>query len=179
MPALKEKYEKEAAPGLVDCLQEKNRLRLPRLIKVVVNVGMGTADGDAQKAIAGNLSAITGQKPLITKASKSISNFKVRKGEAVGAKVTLRANRMYEFLERLIGAALPRIRDFRGLPASAFDGKGNYTIGIKDYSIFPEIDPSNVPVPHGMDITIVTSAANNDEGRELLSRLGMPLAVKS
>ncbi len=178
MPTLKEKYDNEIVDRLTEELGLKNRMQLPKVKKVVVNMGFGVADKDALKAGTAELAKITGQKPLVTKARKSISNFKLREGMNIGAKVTLRGARMYEFLDRLINAALPRIRDFRGISAQAFDGRGNYTLGIREQSIFPEIDPNDVSVTQGMDITIVTSAGNDDGARKLLTLLGMPFADK-
>jgi large subunit ribosomal protein L5 len=177
-PNLKTKYVNEVVPKLAEKLGVQNRLRLPRLVKVVVNMGIGIADKDAFKVHVAELTAITGQKPIITKARKSISNFKLRQGMNIGAKVTLRGNRMYEFLERFISAALPRIRDFRGLSPHAFDGRGNYTIGIREQTIFPEIDPNHAGALQGMDLTIVTTARNDREAHELLKLLGMPFAGK-
>jgi large subunit ribosomal protein L5 len=176
MPTLKEKYRKEVMPKVAETLGIRNPMRLPRLTKVVVNMGMGVAEKDAFKTHAEELSRITGQKPQITRARKSISNFKLRAGMNIGAKVTLRGDRMYEFLDRLINAALPRIRDFRGLPATAFDGRGNYTVGIREQTIFPEIDPNQVSGTQGMDVTIVTTARSDEEARTLLKLLGMPFA---
>jgi len=178
MPRLKDKYANEVVPKLGRELNETNRLRLPRLVKVVVNMGIGIADKDQFKNHVEELAKITGQRPVVTQARKSISNFKLRAGMNVGAKVTLRGNRMYEFLDRLISAALPRIRDFRGLPLNAFDGRGNYTLGVKEQTIFPEIDPNRVTAVQGMDITIVTTARDDRECRLLLSLLGMPFAGK-
>jgi large subunit ribosomal protein L5 len=177
-PRLKEKYVKDVMPRLSETLGVANRLRLPRLTKVVVNMGIGIADKDAFKSHVEELTAITGQKPVITKARKSISNFKLRQGMNIGAKVTLRGNRMYEFLDRFISAALPRIRDFRGLSPSGFDGRGNYTLGIKEQTIFPEIDPNHAGAIQGMDITVVTTGRTDQESRELLALLGMPFAAK-
>lgn len=173
MPTLKNKYNDEIILKLKEQLGVTNRLRVPRLVKVVVNMGIGISDKDAINSFIDDLAKITGQKPVMTKARKSISNFKVRKGMIVGLKVTLRGERMYEFLDRLINAALPRIRDFRGLSPTSFDGYGNYTLGIKEQTIFPEIDPNNVKVQQGMDITIVTTSEKDDEARELLGLLGM------
>jgi len=174
MPALKDKYIGEVVPLLKKRLGITNRLRVPRLAKVVVNMGIGIAEKDAFKSCTDDLAMITGQKPLVTRARKSISNFKVREDVNIGAKVTLRGNRVYEFLDRLINATLPRIRDFRGLSPDSFDGHGNYTFGIREQTIFPEIDPNNATVNQGMDITIVTSTENDSEARELLKLLGMP-----
>jgi len=178
MPKLKDKYVSEVIPKLREQLGLTNRLRLPRLVKVVVNMGIGVADKDAFKAHVGELALITGQKPIVTQARVSISNFKLREGMAIGAKVTLRGNRMYEFLDRLISGGLPRIRDFRGLRRDAFDGRGNYTLGVREQTIFPEIDPNHAGAVQGMDITIVTTGKSDDEARTLLSLLGMPFASK-
>ena len=178
MPRLKDKYIKDVVPKLKQDLGATNVLRVPRLVKVVVNMGIGVADKDAFKAHVEELGRITGQKPIVTRAKKSISNFKLREGMTIGAKVTLRGNRMYEFLDRLISAALPRIRDFRGLRRDAFDGRGNYTLGVLEQTIFPEIDPNHAGAIQGMDITIVTTGRNDDEARALLSALGMPFASK-
>jgi large subunit ribosomal protein L5 len=173
---LKEKYDTEVAPQLREALGIKNVRRTPKLEKVVVNMGLGTADRDELKAHAEELAAITGQRPAMTKARNSIANFRLREGMTIGARVTLRGTRMYEFLDRMISAALPRIRDFRGLQPTSFDGRGNYTMGVREQTIFPEIDPDNVSGPQGMDITIVTSTDSDDEARELLKLMGMPFA---
>jgi large subunit ribosomal protein L5 len=177
MARLKERYEKEILLRLMEELGVKNRLRVPRLLKIVVNMGIGAADKDVLKKCSDQLAIITGQKAVLTKARKSISNFKLRQGMIIGAKVTLRGARMYEFLDRLINAALPRIRDFRGLPPSAFDGKGNCTMGVKEQTIFPEIEPDDASTVQGMDITIVTSSDSDKEAFELLKRLGMPFSA--
>jgi len=178
VPRLKEKYVKEVVPKLMKELGITNPMRVPRLVKVVINMGIGIAEKDALKIHVEELTKISGQKPVITKARKSISNFKLREGMSIGAKVTLRGNRMYEFMDRMISAALPRIRDFRGLPVGSFDGHGNYTMGIKEQTIFPEIDPNHVSAVQGMDITIVTGTEDDREARELLKMLGMPFAGK-
>jgi large subunit ribosomal protein L5 len=152
-------------------------MRAPRLLKIVVNMGFDAeTDRDAVKAVVEDLAKIAGQRPVVTKARKSISNFKLREGMSIGAKVTLRGDRMYEFLDRLITAALPRIRDFRGVSVRSFDGRGNYTLGLAEQSIFPEIHPDQIKKTQGMDITFVTNAPTNDEARELLRLLGMPFA---
>jgi len=177
MTALRDKYLNEAVPVLKERLGLKNPLRLPRVAKVVVNMGIGAADKDTLASVTGDLAAITGQRPVVTKARKSISNFKLREGMNVGAKVTLRGDRMYEFLDRLINVALPRIRDFRGLSVKAFDGRGNYTLGMRDQTIFPEIDANNVTATQGMDITVVTTAETDSEALELLRSLGMPFST--
>jgi large subunit ribosomal protein L5 len=178
MVSLKEKYISEVSPKLNESFKISNNLRTPKLVKIVVNMGLGVTEKDALKTHTEELAAITGQKPLVTKAKKSISNFKLREGMSIGAKVTLRGAMMYEFLDRLINAALPRIRDFRGVSSSAFDGRGNYTLGIKELDIFPEIDPDKMGLNQGMNITIVTTSKTDDEACELLKLLGMPFAEK-
>ena len=178
MSTLKEKYKTEAFPALKEKLGISNPMQLPRLSKVVVNMGLGCADKDALKSHGEALALITGQRPMMTRARKSISNFKLREGMTIGAKVTLRGTRMFEFLDRLINAALPRIRDFRGVSENAFDGKGNYTLGLKDQMIFPEVDPDKIGAAQGMNVTIVTTADNNEAAYELLTLLGMPFAKK-
>lgn len=173
---LKGRYKKEIAPVLMKEYNYKNIMQVPRLDKIVLNIGMGEAIANMKllDAAAKELSIITGQKPIITKAKKSIATFKLREGMSIGCKVTLRGERMYEFLDRFISFALPRIRDFRGVSGKGFDGRGNYTIGIKDQLIFPEINYDEIAGVHGMDITIVTTAKTDDEGKRLLSLLGMP-----
>jgi large subunit ribosomal protein L5 len=177
-PRLKEHYQKIVCPKLAGELGIKNSQRIPRLRKIVINMGFGIVDKDALKVHTAELAAITGQKPLITKARKSISNFKLRAGMNIGAKVTLRGTRMYEFLDRFISAALPRIRDFRGLPPRSFDKGGNYTIGVKEQTIFPEVDPNAVTSVQGMDITFVTGASDAREAKALLRLLGLPFMDK-
>ncbi|NCC49694.1 MAG: 50S ribosomal protein L5 [Spartobacteria bacterium] len=175
---MKEKYKTEVADALRKSRGYVNAMQVPRFTKVVVNVGVPTSvDKDTMKAIAGDLAKITGQIPLTNKARKSIANFKLREGMPIGLKVTLRGDRMYEFLDRLINIALPRIRDFRGVPATSFDGRGNYSLGLREQGIFPEIDPDNIKTTHGMDVTIVTTAQTDDEARELLKMMGMPFAT--
>lgn len=176
-PKLKEKYNSEVVPALKEQFGIGNVNRVPRLQKIVVNMGMGVAEKDAIKKCCEDLAAITGQKPVITKSRKSISNFKIRAGMPLGAKVTLRHAKMYEFLDRLIAATLPRIRDFRGVPTKSFDGRGNYTLGLKEQSIFPEMDPDKIAQPQGMDITIITSTSDDDEARALLKLMGIPFAA--
>ena len=177
MSLLKEKYEKEIKPALKETGRFANPMDIPRLSKVTINMGVNTqVDRDALKAVAEDLAKIAGQRPVITHATKSIANFKLREGMAIGAKVTLRGERMYEFLERLIHATLPRIRDFRGINPKSFDGRGNYTLGLKEQTLFPEIDADKVKRVQGMDITIVTTARTDNDARELLKRLGMPFA---
>jgi large subunit ribosomal protein L5 len=177
-PRLKDHYDKVVRPKLAVELGIANVQRLPRLRKIVINMGFGIVDKDALKVHTAELAAITGQKPLITKARKSISNFKLRAGMNIGAKVTLRGPRMYEFLDRFISAALPRIRDFRGLPPRSFDKGGNYTIGVKEQTIFPEVDPNAVTSVQGMDITFVTGASDAREAKALLRLLGLPFMDK-
>lgn len=176
MATMKEKYRNEVVPVLQKKLGLPNRMMVPRLSKIVVNMGMGCADKDKVKTVTQDLALISGQRPIVTKARKSISNFKLREGMSIGAKVTLRADRMYDFMERLVDVALPRIRDFRGVPKRGFDGRGSYTLGLKEQTIFPEIDPNHSGAVQGMDITIVTTANTDGEARELLSMLGMPFA---
>jgi large subunit ribosomal protein L5 len=176
VPRLKQRYNDEIRSGLNEQFSYANIMQIPGVVKVVVNMGVGEAARDS-KLIEGavrDLSAITGQKPLVRKARKSIAQFKLREGMPIGAKVTLRGDRMWEFLDRLLTIALPRIRDFRGLSASQFDGNGNYTFGLNEQSMFHEIDIDRIDRPRGMDITVVTSAATDDEGRALLKQLGFP-----
>lgn len=177
MSILKEKYKNEVVKALKDSGKYANPMDIPRVTKVVVNMGVSALlDRDTLKSVSDDLAKITGQRPVQTKATKSISNFKLREGMPIGAKVTLRGERMYEFLGRLIHATLPRIRDFRGVSAKAFDGRGNYTLGLKEQTIFPEIEADKVKKLQGMDITIVTTAKNNEDARELLKLLGIPFA---
>jgi large subunit ribosomal protein L5 len=176
IPRLKQKYTSEVVPKLKSTLGMTNLLRMPRLVKIVVNMGIAASKQDAVSKVTADLAKITGQKPVLNKARKSISNFKVREGMIVGAKVTLRGDRMFEFLDRLLSVALPRIRDFRGVSPTAFDGRGSYTLGVKEQTVFPEIDPNSVTVTQGMDITIVTTARNDNEAREMLKLLGMPFS---
>jgi large subunit ribosomal protein L5 len=178
VPRLKERFQEEGVARLKDELGLANVMQVPRLEKIVVNMGVGDAvkDGRMLEAAVEDLTVITGQKPVVTKARKSIAGFKLREGMAIGAKVTLRGNRMWEFYDRLVTLALPRIRDFRGMDPAAFDGHGNYTVGVTEQLIFPEIDYDKVLKVRGMDITIVTTAQTDEEGRALLSVLGFPLA---
>jgi len=177
---LKEKYLKEVRSALQTKFGYENAMKIPRLEKVVLNMGVGKAISNSKilDAAAKDLAAIAGQKPVITRARQSISNFKLREGMAIGAKVTLRGARMYEFLDKFININLPRVRDFRGVSPKSFDGRGNYTIGVKEQLIFPEIDYDKVDHVQGMDITIVTTAKTDEEARELLAKLGMPFAQK-
>jgi large subunit ribosomal protein L5 len=175
---MKTKYTEEIAPELIKSQGYSNRMQVPKLKKIVINLCVSVAhDRDVLQALAADLGTITGQKAVITKARVSVSNFKLREGMSIGAKVTLRNNRMYEFLDRLVNAVLPRIRDFRGIPADAFDGQGNYSMGMQEQTVFPEIDPDKVKKVHGMDITFVTSAKSDDEARALLKLMGMPFAA--
>ena len=175
-PRLKERFHQQVLGRLQQELGYANPMQVPRVQKVVVNMGVGDAlkDGRMLEAAVDDLTTITGQKPVITKARKSIAGFKLREGQAIGAKVTLRGDRMWEFIDRLVAIAIPRIRDFRGLNPNAFDGHGDYTLGLTEQLIFPEIDYDKVLQVRGMDITIVTSARNDDEGRALLVALGFP-----
>ena len=177
-PRLRARYRDELVPALKEQLGLINKMQVPRLEKVVVNMGVGEAvkDGRLLDAALEDLATITGQKAVVTKARKSIAGFKLREGMAIGAKVTLRGAYMWEFVDRLVSLALPRIRDFRGLSPSAFDGHGNYTLGVTEQLIFPEIDYDKVVKVTGMDITIVTTATTDDEGRALLTALGFPFA---
>jgi large subunit ribosomal protein L5 len=176
LPRLKQRYREEIKPALTEQFSYRNAMQVPGVVKVVVNMGVGEAAKDS-KLIDGalrDLTAITGQKPQIRKATKSIAQFKLREGMPIGAKVTLRGDRMWEFLDRLVTVALPRIRDFRGLSDRQFDGNGNYTFGLNEQSMFHEIDVDKVDRTRGMDITVVTTATNDDEGRALLRALGFP-----
>jgi large subunit ribosomal protein L5 len=175
---LKELYMTEVRKKLQDEFQIKNPMAVPKIEKVVLNMGMGEAISNAKilDAAVDELTTIAGQKPVITKAKKSIASFKLREGQAIGTMVTLRGEKMYEFLDRLLNLALPRVRDFRGVATKAFDGRGNYTLGIRDHLIFPEIDVAKVDKSKGMNITIVTSAKNDEQARVLLRELGMPFA---
>lgn len=176
MTTLKEKYNKEIVKSLMDEFKYKSIMEVPKLEKIVVNMGVGEADHDDKfmEAAVKDLELITGQKVVVTKAKKSIAGFKIREGQSIGCKVTLRGENMYNFLEKLVRIALPRVRDFRGISKSAFDGKGNYTLGIKEQLIFPEIDYDNVVKVMGMDIVLVTTAKTNEEGLALLSAFGLP-----
>jgi large subunit ribosomal protein L5 len=173
---LKERYQKEIAPAIAKEFAIKNPMAIPRLDKVVINMGMGEAIANAKilDTAADELRAITGQKPVVTKAKKSIASFKLRQGMPIGTMVTLRGDRMYEFLDRLVSVALPRVRDFRGVSPKAFDGRGNYTIGVREQLIFPEIDFNKVDKLRGMNISIVTTAQTDELARALLKALGMP-----
>jgi large subunit ribosomal protein L5 len=173
---LKKRYEAEVRPELMKEFGFKNPMQSPKLEKIVVNMGLGEAinNGKIIDASVEQLGAITGQKPVVTKSRKSIANFKLRQGQSIGAMVTLRGDRMYEFFDRLVSVALPRVRDFKGVSPKAFDGKGNYTLGVREQIIFPEINYDKVEKIKGLNITVVTTARNDEEGRALLRHLGMP-----
>jgi len=173
---LRDRYRKEIAPALKERFNYGNVMEIPRLEKIVVNMGVGDAvqNPKAMDAAVSELAAITGQRPVVTKAKKSIANFKIRKGMNIGCAVTLRGEKMYDFLDRLINIALPRVRDFRGVSSKGFDGRGNYTLGIKEQLIFPEVDYDKVEKVRGMDITIVTTARTDEEAKGLLAAMGMP-----
>ncbi len=176
MPRLKDKYTSDVVPAMIQKFGYKNVMQVPRLEKVVVNMGLGEAIQNAKiiDAAINDIMTITGQRPVVTKAKKSIAAFKLRAGMSVGAKVTLRGERMYEFMDRLVNVALPRVRDFRGVSPKSFDGRGNYSMGIKEQLIFPEIDYDKIDKVRGMDIIIVTTAKTDEEARELLKLMGMP-----
>jgi large subunit ribosomal protein L5 len=180
MNRMQERYQKEIAPALLKTFSFKNVMQIPRIEKVVVNIGLGEAleNPKALDAAVSDLTIITGQKPVTNKARKSIANFKLREGRLIGTKVTLRGDRMWSFLDRLLNIALPRVRDFRGVSANAFDGRGNYTLGLKDQLVFPEIEYDKIDKLRGMEITIVTSAKTDEHARALLQMLGMPFSRK-
>jgi large subunit ribosomal protein L5 len=173
---LKERYQEEVAPALLKSLNLDNVMQVPRIEKIVVNIGVGEAldNAKALDAAVADLTTVTGQKPIITKARKSIANFKLREGRAIGVKVTLRGDRMWAFLDRLVNIALPRVRDFRGVSPNSFDGRGNYTLGLREQLVFPEIEYDKIDKLRGLEITIVTTARSDEEGRQLLDMLGMP-----
>jgi len=178
MARLQEQFKNELAPKLMEKFQYTSVMQIPRLEKVVINVACGEARDNPKMldAIVSDLKQITGQKPVLCKAKKSVANFKLREGMTIGAKVTLRGERMYEFVDRFFNLALPRVRDFRGINPDSFDGRGNYNLGVREQLIFPEIDYDKIDKVRGMDITLVTTAANDEEARELLSLLGAPFA---
>jgi large subunit ribosomal protein L5 len=180
MNRMHERYSKEVAPALFKSFGFKNVMQVPRIEKVVVNIGVGEAldNPKALDAATSDLTIITGQKPIQTKARVSIANFKLREGRLIGTKVTLRGDRMWSFIDRLLNIALPRVRDFRGVSVNAFDGRGNYTLGLKDQLVFPEIEYDKIDKLRGMEITIVTSAKNDEQARALLQLLGMPFSKK-
>lgn len=175
---LKEKYTNEVVPALTEKFNYTSVMAVPKVEKIVLNMGVGDAVNNSKnlEKAAAELALISGQKPLITKAKKSIAGFRLREGVAIGAKVTLRGERMYEFLDKLVTVSLPRVRDFHGVPTKSFDGRGNYTLGVKEQLIFPEINFDDVDKVRGLDIVIVTTANTDEEGRELLTQLGMPFA---
>ena len=177
-PNLKKLYQDEVAPALMQKFGYKSTMQIPRLEKIVVNCGCGEARDNSKvlEAVVGDLTKITGQKAVITKAKKSVANFKLREGMPIGAKVTLRGNKMWEFLDRLFNVALPRVRDFRGISADSFDGRGNYALGIKEQLIFPEIEYDKIDKIRGMDIVMCTTAQTDEEARELLKLIGAPFA---
>ena len=178
VPNLKAKYQAEVAPALMQKFGYKSTMQIPRLEKIVVNVGCSEARENAKvlDAVVSDLTTITGQKAVITKAKKSVANFKLREGMPIGAKVTLRGNKMWEFLDRLFNVALPRVRDFRGISADAFDGRGNYALGVKEQLIFPEIEYDKIDKIRGLDVVICTTAKTDEEAKELLSLIGAPFA---
>lgn len=180
MNKMQERYNKEIAPALLKSFGFKNVMQVPRLDKIVINIGLGEAmdNPKALEAAVADLALVTGQKPIQTKARKSIANFKLREGRLIGTKVTLRGPRMWAFFDRLVNIALPRVRDFRGISPNAFDGRGNYTLGLKDQLVFPEIEYDKIDKLRGMEVTIVTTAQNDDEARALLRLLGMPFSGK-
>jgi large subunit ribosomal protein L5 len=176
MNRMQERYLREAVPALLKAFQYKNIMQVPRISKVVVNIGLGSEQDNAKalEAAMGDIMTITGQKPVMTKARTSIANFKLREGRIIGTKVTLRGDKMWAFLDRLLNAALPRVRDFRGVSPEAFDGRGNYTLGLRDQLIFPEIEYDKIDKLRGLEVTIVTTAKSDDHARLLLQLLGMP-----
>ena len=178
MPRLQEKYRNDVAPALMKKFSYKSPMQIPKIDKVIVNVGCGEARDNAKvlDAVVADISAITGQKAVVTRAKKSVANFKIREGMPLGAKVTLRGDRMWEFLDRLINVALPRVRDFRGINPNAFDGRGNYALGLKEQLIFPEIEYDKIDKIRGMDICFITTAKTDEEARELLTLMGAPFA---
>jgi len=180
MNRMQEKYNNEVVPALRKAFDLNNVMEVPRIQKVVVNIGMGEAmdNPKAMEAAVSDLTIITGQKPVMTKARKSIANFKLREGRLIGTKVTLRGDRMWAFLDRLMNTALPRVRDFRGVSGNAFDGRGNYTLGLRDQLIFPEIEYDKIDKLRGMEVTIVTTAKDDDQARTMLQLLGMPFSKK-
>lgn len=180
MNILHERYKNEIVPALRQSFDFKNVMQVPRIEKIVVNIGMGEAldNPKALESSVSDLTIITGQKPVTNKARKSIANFKLREGRLIGTKVTLRGERMWSFLDRLVNTALPRVRDFRGVSANAFDGRGNYTLGLRDQLIFPEIEYDKIDKMRGMEVTIVTTAKSDDQARALLQMLGMPFSKK-
>jgi large subunit ribosomal protein L5 len=181
MYPIQERYQNEVRPQLMREFELGNIMQVPRINKVVVNVGVGSETQDNSRALdaaVNDLTIITGQKPVIAKARKSIANFKLREGKPIGVKVTLRGRRMWAFLDRLMNVALPRVRDFRGVPSESFDGRGNYTLGLREQLVFPEIDYDKIDKVRGMEITVVTTAQDDEQGRRLLQLMGMPFSKK-
>jgi len=178
MARLKDKYLNEVAPALMKKFEYKSPMQIPRIDKIVVNIGCGDARDNSKviDAVVNDITIITGQKPIVTKVKKSVANFKLREGMPIGAKVTLRSGRMWDFMDRLFNVALPRVRDFRGINPNAFDGRGNYALGLKEQLIFPEIEYDKIDKIRGMDIVIVTTAKTDEEARELLEQMGAPFA---
>ena len=178
MSRLHEKYKAEIAPALMQKFGYKSPMQIPKLEKVVINIGLGEAKDNAKviEAACNDLALITGQKPIVTKARKSVANFKIREGMSIGCKVTLRSEKMYEFVDKLFNVALPRVRDFRGINPNGFDGRGNYALGLKEQLIFPEIEYDKIDKIRGMDINFVTTAASDEEAKEMLSLMGAPFA---
>ena len=178
MPRLRDKYQSDVAPALMKKFNYKSPMQIPKIDKIIVNVGCGEAKENAKvlDAVVADISAITGQKAVITRAKKSVANFKLREGQPVGVKVTLRSDRMWEFLDRLFNIALPRVRDFRGINPNSFDGRGNYSFGLKEQLIFPEIEYDKIDKIRGMDIAICTTATTDEEARELLTLMGAPFS---
>ena len=178
MSRLKERYGKEVIPKLTELYGYKNIMRVPRLDKIVLNIGLGEAirDAKALEAAEGDLTAISGQHPVITRAKKSIASFRLRTGMPIGLKVTLRGERMYDFFDKLVNAVLPRVREFQGVPQNSFDGWGNYTLGLKEQIVFPEVDYDSIDRVRGLEVSIITTAKTDDEGRHLLEALGMPFS---
>ncbi|HTX90566.1 MAG TPA: 50S ribosomal protein L5 [Anaerolineales bacterium] len=176
MNRMQERYQKEAVPGLRKAFAYKNVMQVPRIDKIVLNIGLGSEQDNAKalEAAMGDMTTISGQKPVMTKARRSIANFKLREGRIIGTKVTLRGDKMWAFLDRLVNVALPRVRDFRGVSPDAFDGRGNYTLGLRDQLIFPEIEYDKIDKMRGMEVTIVTTAQSDDHARLMLQLLGMP-----
>lgn len=176
MNRMQDRYQKEAVPALLKAFQYKNVMQVPRISKIVLNIGLGSEQDNpkALEAAMGDMTTITGQKPVMTKARTSIANFKLREGRVIGTKVTLRGDKMWAFLDRLMNTALPRVRDFRGVSPDAFDGRGNYTLGLRDQLIFPEIEYDKIDKLRGMEVTIVTTAKSDDHARLMLQLLGMP-----
>ena len=176
MNRMQERYQKETVPALTKAFQYKNVMQVPRITKIVLNIGLGSEQENAKalEAAMGDMTTITGQKPVMTKARTSIANFKLREGRIIGTKVTLRGDKMWAFLDRLLNTALPRVRDFRGVSPDAFDGRGNYTLGLRDQLIFPEIEYDKIDKLRGMEVTIVTTAKSDDHARLMLQLLGMP-----